>query len=99
MVSRDPQNKENIEAIKKMKEDDLRKNFYYKLGWFFSLDTNIKGGLLALEKSMNELKTVIENADKSSTQLSKAIRNLTIWGAIIATMTLLFEVIKYFCPM
>jgi hypothetical protein len=91
MANRNPIDKENIDAIKKMNEEDLRKNFYYKLGWFFGEDPNIKGGIISLKNS-------IEKASNSSAKLSESIKKLTLWGTIIAAIALLLEFIKYCFP-
>ncbi len=98
MTNRNPIDKENIDAIRKIDEKDLRKNFYYKLGWFFGKDPNIKGGIGSLQNSINDLIVTIKNANDSSTKLSKSIKNLTVCGTIIAAIALLLEFIKYCFP-
>jgi hypothetical protein len=98
MANRNPIDKGNIDAIGKMDENDLRKNFYYKLGWFFGEDPNIKGGIMSLKYSIDKLIKTIRDANNSSEKLSKSIRNLTIYGTIIAAIALLLEFIKYCFP-
>ena len=77
---------------------DLQRKFYENAAWFFSRKDTPTGAYSAIGKIATQLETLNENLEassKSSEKLSKALHWLTVWGVLVATATLGFEVYKY----
>lgn len=83
-------------------EENLRKDFYKKLSWYFGEKQNLKGAIILVQDQLEKLNENLKKADESSTRLTKALNKLTLWGIIIAggslvvgLCSLIFEIIKY----
>lgn len=83
-------------------EEDLRKDFYKKLAWYFGEKQNMKRAITLVRDQLEDLNKNLKTADETSTKLTKALNNITLAGIIIAGLGLLislgnliFEIIKY----
>ena len=78
--------------------EDVQRDFYRNAAWFFSEKETPTGAYSAIGNIATQLETLnknLESSSKSSEKLSKALHWLTVWGVLVATATLGFEVYKY----
>lgn len=72
-------------------------NFYKILGDYFSYrPTGFYGAVGKIGERIESLNETLKKADESSTNLTQALNNLTRAGVVIAGISLLFEILKYF---
>lgn len=79
--------------------EDLQREYYKNAAWYFSRkDTpeGVYGSIGNISTQLEKLNKNLEASSKSSDKLSKALHWLTVWGVVVATATLCFEVYKYY---
>jgi predicted RNase H-like nuclease (RuvC/YqgF family) len=87
--------------------EEIKTKFYRTLSWYFSeksTPTGLYRTLGMIPAKIEELNKNLKEASESSDRLTQALSRITLWGTIIAgagvlvaLISLIFNIYKYFC--